>query len=535
MERKKSAGIGAVLGSIIVLMIAILGILLIFVSYTSFYEKYTDICADKLSSIVHIASANTTVETLDEYFETGEETEEISRFREQLINIREAVPDINFLYVYKVDEDYKGYTYLFDINIPDENEAEFEKLGGRYEFIDKDLTDIVPSLKEGKASEGPHITYDYGYGVSITAWYPIFDEDGTARYFVEADMFVESAFMAVAEYMKRVIMIFALCLVVIVVVQLILVRGLVIKPIEELTSYAESYKDGEFTASPFVRKNHDELARLADSFGVLDKQIKDHVEKLMKVTAERERIGTELDLARTIQASSLPNIFPPFPEYSQFELYATMNPAKEVGGDFYDFFMIDDDHLALVIADVSGKGVGAALFMMISKVLIDSQSAYSISPAKILEDVNKRLCKGNEAEMFVTVWLGVLNIKTGVLTAANAGHEYPAVKKANGDFELYKDKHGFVLGGMDMARYKEYEIQLEKGDMLYVYTDGVAEATNAENELYGTERMLKALNASKDKEVEQLLKDVRSDIDAFVKEAPQFDDITMLGLRFQGE
>lgn len=534
MERKKSAGIGAVLGSIIVLMIVILGVLLIFVSYQSFYEKYMNICADKLSSIVRIASGGTTAEILDEYFETGEESEEISGYREQLTNIRESVPDINFLYLYKVDEDYKGYTYLFDINVPEEDVTKFETLGGRYEFIDKDLTDIVPALKESKASEGPHITYDYGYGISITAWYPIFDEDGTARYFVEADMFIESAYIAVDEYMKRVILIFALCLVVIIAVQLMLVRRVVVRPIEELTGYAESYRDGEFTGKPFVRKNYDELARLADAFGVLDKQIKEHVEKLMKITAERERIGAELDLARTIQASSLPSVFPPFPERSEFELYATMHPAKEVGGDFYDFFMIDDSHLGLVIADVSGKGVGAALFMMISKVLINNQLAYSLSPAKILEGVNKRLCKDNEAEMFVTVWLGVLDINTGLLTAANAGHEYPAIRKANGDFELYKDKHGFVLGGMDMARYKEYELQLEKGDMLYVYTDGVAEATNAENELYGTERMLQALNASKDKDIEQLLKAVRTDIDEFVKDAPQFDDITMLGFKYNG-
>ena len=227
----------------------------------------------------------------------------------------------------------------------------------------------------------------------------------------------------------------------------------------------------------------------------------------------------------------LPNIYPAFPERSEFDIYATMTPAKEVGGDFYDFFLIDNDHLGMVMADVSGKGVPAALFMMMSKILVNNYALMGGSPAKVLEQVNNQICKNNEEEMFVTVWFGVLEISTGKVTAANAGHEYPILKKAGGEFELFKDKHGFVIGGMDGMRYKDYEFTLEKGGTLFLYTDGVAEATNAQNELFGTDRMIEALNKDADASPTDLLNNMKQAVDEFVGEAPQFDDLTMLGVK----
>lgn len=246
---------------------------------------------------------------------------------------------------------------------------------------------------------------------------------------------------------------------------------------------------------------------------------------------EKERIGAELHVATQIQASMLPCIFPAFPEREEMDIYAIMEPAKEVGGDFYDFFLVDEDHLALVMADVSGKGVPAALFMVIAKTLLKNRAQMGESPKKVLEQVNNQLCENNEAEMFVTVWLGIYEISTGKLRAANAGHEYPAVKRAGGSFELFRDKHGFVLAGMENARYWEYEMELREGDMLFVYTDGVPEAMDAENRLYGTERMLRALNGAPQAGPEELLRLVREDMGRFAGEAPQFDDITMLCLQ----
>ncbi len=248
---------------------------------------------------------------------------------------------------------------------------------------------------------------------------------------------------------------------------------------------------------------------------------------------EKERIGAELHVATQIQASMLPCVFPAFPEYEEFDIYASMSPAKEVGGDFYDFFLVDQDHLALVMADVSGKGVPAALFMMITKTLLKNAAQSGLSPREAMEKVNNQLLENNEAGMFVTVWLGIYEISSGKLTAANAGHEYPAVKRAGGSFELFKDKHGFVMAGMEDVCYQEYVIELHQGDMLFVYTDGVAEASDEENRLYGTDRMLEALNRKKDVGSQELLQEVRADIDRFVGNAMQFDDITMMAVKIR--
>lgn len=242
---------------------------------------------------------------------------------------------------------------------------------------------------------------------------------------------------------------------------------------------------------------------------------------------------TELNMATAIQESMIPSIFPAFPEREEFELYASMEPAKEVGGDFYDFFIIDDDHLGVVIADVSGKGVPAALFMMISKTIIQNYAMLGISPAEVLKRANDSLCSQNKMEMFVTAWIGILEMSTGRMKCASAGHEYPAIYH-DGKFELLKDKHGLVLGGMEFSRYTDYEILLDKGDKIFVYTDGVPEATNTDKDLFGTNRMIEALNSNTEASPEEILRNVRASVDRFVGIAQQFDDLTMLCLEYRG-
>ena len=231
----------------------------------------------------------------------------------------------------------------------------------------------------------------------------------------------------------------------------------------------------------------------------------------------------------------IPNTFPAYPERKEFDLYARTEPAKELGGDFYDFQMIDKDHLALIIADVAGKGIPAAMFMMASKIIIQGLSkSRTHDPAKILKAVNRQIGANNPADMFVTLWLGILEISTGRLKAANAGHEYPCLRHNDGEYRLLKDPHGLVLGAMDESEYRDYELQLVPGDTFFVYTDGVTEAANAEGELFGTERMTEALNQEPNAPVAKLLDNVRGAIRLFVKEAPSSDDITMLALRYFG-
>ena len=250
--------------------------------------------------------------------------------------------------------------------------------------------------------------------------------------------------------------------------------------------------------------------------------------------AEKQRINTELTMASQIQEEMLPHEFPPYPDRREFDIYASMDPAREVGGDFYDFFLIDDDHLCLVIADVSGKGVPASLFMTVTKVTIKNFAMFGGAASEIIRATNDLLCSNNQSEMFVTVWLGILEISTGRVTAVNAGHEYPALKNG-GSFVLFQDKHGFVVGGMENMEYKEYEFTLKPGDKIFVYTDGVPESTNAKKEMFGNDRMIRVLNEKPEASPKEILDNVSKAVDAFVSGAEQFDDMTMLCLEYKGK
>ncbi len=316
----------------------------------------------------------------------------------------------------------------------------------------------------------------------------------------------------------------------------LLIASRIVKPVEHMTRRINTLRGGDtlFEMEDVYRTN-DEIEILAESFASLSKKTADYIEQITEITAEKERIGTELALATRIQADMLPNTYPAFPDRPEFDIYASMDPAKEVGGDFYDFFLVDSDHLCMVMADVSGKGVPAALFMMASRIILASYAKQGMSPAEIMRSTNETICQNNREEMFVTVWLGILEISTGKIRAANAGHEYPVLMQPGGKCELYKDKHGFVLGGMDGVKYKEYEFMLQPGARLFLYTDGVPEATNADNELFGTDRMLDALNEDMQADPQQVLHQVRRAVDAFVGEAEQFDDLTMLCLEYKGK
>ncbi len=252
---------------------------------------------------------------------------------------------------------------------------------------------------------------------------------------------------------------------------------------------------------------------------------------------EKERIEAELSLATRIQISALPKEDPAFPDRKEFDLFADMKPAREVGGDFYDFFLIDDDHLGLVIADVSGKGVPAALFMMVSMSMIRQtamQAGSGADPGVVLQSVNRQICSRNPEEMFVTVWLGILEISTGKLTCSDAGHEYPLLINADGSLRVVKEVHGFVLGAMEMVRYRSYSLLLEPGDSVFVYTDGVTEADNIEKELFGMDRLTDAVSESGNPAPRELVEQIEAKVRAFAADAPQADDMTMLCLRYLG-
>jgi len=303
-----------------------------------------------------------------------------------------------------------------------------------------------------------------------------------------------------------------------------LVDALVVKNLKRVNASLNKITNGNLEERVWVRSSA-EFTELSGDINQTVDVLKDYIGQA------EQRMKEELKLAAAIQDAALPKNFD-LPT-DNVELYALMTPAKQVGGDFYDFFYCDRDRICLVIADVSGKGVPAALFMMRAKTAIKNFARSGHSPAKVLEKVNNSLCEGNDAEMFVTVWLGILDLKTGKIACANAGHEYPVLMRAGGDYELLKDKHGLVLAAMADVPLKEYEIDLDAGDRLFVYTDGVPEAINEKKEAYGTDRLVMKLNQVKNVPQEQALESVLRDIRNFAGAAEQFDDITMLGITYR--
>ena len=304
---------------------------------------------------------------------------------------------------------------------------------------------------------------------------------------------------------------------------------------EAVEKYNAEHPDAKVQIAARCRMRTEE----EDAFSFLrtvlqDKESGDEMRGIVSMISELDRLDKELKLASDIQENMLPVNFPAFPDRHEFDLYASMTPAKEVGGDFYDFFLIDSDHLGMVIADVSGKGIPAALFMMVSKTLIKNQLMSGCDPATALERVNLQLCERNTSMMFVTVWLAVLEISTGHGVACNAGHENPGVRRAGGNFELLKYKHSIFIGVSRKAKYENREFEMHPGDSVFVYTDGVPEAVNAATEMFGEKRLEDTLNEDADAAPEVLIQRMRAAVDRFADAAPQFDDITMLCMKYYG-
>lgn len=468
----------------------------------------------------------------------GERSEAYARTVTLLETLKQ---DGDITYLSLVVPDWDSVTFYIDTSVLSMGDNPDDQIpyGSDILYTDaaKDAADlenyhIIWDLYEQNEGTGAPLITDNSYGYNYTSVSPILDETGQAIAEIQYILDMGQVRSYLNSFLYTMLLISLAIIAVTLLCYVLFVRRVVTTPIGKLAGFTKAITaSGQFQNQRVEIQTGDEIEDLGNSFNYMLEELERYIENLSKITAEKERIGAELGVATQIQASMLPCIFPAFPERAEFDIFASMTPAKEVGGDFYDFFLVDDDHLALVIADVSGKGVPAALFMVIAKTLLKNCAQTGASPKAVLEKVNNQLCENNEAEMFVTVWLGILEISTGKITCANAGHEYPALKRADGSYELVKDQHGFVLAGMEGSRYREYELELGPGDALFVYTDGVAEATDAQNALFGTERMLAALNSHQHALPEDLLPLLKEDIDAFVGDAPQFDDITMLGLR----
>ena len=303
----------------------------------------------------------------------------------------------------------------------------------------------------------------------------------------------------------------------------------IINPIDKLTAIAHKISKGEEVKIKIEKP--EEFAQLAATFDKMTSSIK-------TITKEREKINSELSIAREIQSSSLPNVFPAFPDKTEFDIYASMDSAKEVGGDFYDFYFIDknEETFMFLIADVSGKGVPAALFMMTAKTLINNMAQIGYPPKELIKTVNQKMCENNKQDLFVTMLAGIVNIKTGNLSIINCGHNKPLIKHKDGYYEYLDIESNVPLGIIDDAAFEIYETTLKKGDIIFTYTDGITEAVNIDEQMYGEENLKNSLNKIKDKaDIKEIVSGVKNDLKTYTKDAPQSDDITMLCFKYTGE
>ena len=373
-------------------------------------------------------------------------------------------------------------------------------------------------------------------GSVVHAFAPVYGVNGNVIAIVGVSIGLEDLQMKALRPAIIISIVSAVLFTLVVIVIYLLIKSSVARPVdaeEEIMQNYEKTKNASDALSALNKiKSNNEIEDLARSFSSMISEIDRYMGEIESVTAEKERIKSELSMAASIQSSQLPSIFPPFPERNDFSIYASMKPAKEVGGDFYDFFMIDDDHIALVIADVSGKGIPAALFMMISRILIKNHMQSGEEPAEALFKVNNQLLENNEADLFVTVWLAKVELSTGKVIVSNAGHEDPVIRRADGKFELVKYRHSPPVSTINNMKFEQHEARLNPGDCIFVYTDGVAEATNSSNELYGTGRLTECLNSRPNARPESILDNVMKSIKEFVKDAEQFDDITMLCFKY---
>lgn len=451
------------------------------------------------------------------------------------IDYTQSAYDLDYFFCVVTEKPYDQQFILFIA--ADEGEQRGNAPGQIYPIgktikVAKGIQEAMTSTVEGNpkaALSADKKFYDYFY--SMTS----FDEH---EVLLVLTINVTRVRNAVKHYLSDFGLLFVVLMIALAAGCLLMINYLVLWPLKEVQMNISLYKetkDSQTVADNLLKlRSHNEIAELSSDLAKMAEELNAFMIRNEQIAVKEEHDKTELALAGRIQASMLPAVFPPYPDRKDFEIYASMTPAREVGGDFYDFFLVDDSHLCLMIADVSGKGIPAALFMMASKILLEHNVKMGKTPAQVLYDVNTALCNKNVEDMFVTAWIGILDLAAGKMICANAGHEYPIMRKPGEPYEIIKDKHGLVLGGMRDVGYRDYELEMDPGASLFLYTDGLTEAIDPDKQMFGTERIEEKLNTDPDRSPEEIVRGMKEAVGEYVKGMEPFDDLTMMSFTYHG-
>lgn len=525
-KKRKKLTAKAILG-----LIFVLAFIVVFVCIGitwRYIDDFDDSHYGTAFTLTHTASEYIDGEKVIGYYENRETDDYYVQVQESLELLR-SEGDLNRMYVFVPLENEIVTIWSTD--------SDGNALGVRQVF-EGEFKKCAMGAFSDDSEQNVYFNEQNGNKLVVTSFSPIRDKGGKPIALVASEFQGENIIIKIAEFNLATLGIVLVSSIIPILIFYRKTKKGVLMPIKRLNTAAKQMVGDLESEKPVLPDIHtgDEIEELSDSFGQMNRELRDYIGQLRLATAEKERIGAELNMAKDIQAAQLPSTFPAFPDRKDFDIYASMTPAKEVGGDFYDFFLVDDDHLAMVIADVSGKGIPASLFMMISMILIKNRLKAGDSPSAALEKVNNQLIETNniKPKQFVTVWIAVLELSTGRGKAANAGHEHPVLKRADGAYELVDYRHSPPVSLIRGLRYREHDFEMHAGDRLFVYTDGVPEAMNSEHELFGTDRLLTVLNSDQNASPRQVLENVTNGINAFVGDAEQFDDITMLGFAYYG-
>ena len=531
-----------------IVFMGVLTAVIAFVGYKLYHDNVMESYVSYADTVLEYAYRAAEEHGFGDMIASREMPEEYDALRSDLDAIKDS-SDIEYLYaIYFEDlDDIHSLHYAINAKTQAELEAgaSHTDMGTPCEegsFEDDTLLILQQAVKSGKRENGTLEGHADAYGYMLNGYRVVFDSEGKPVGLICVEIDISRINVGLNRYLRIVLLIAVVFTAIVVFLYLYNTERYLIGPIVKIAERSNAFvtkmqsnaEPEELVFEEVPVRSKGELKELSDNVKSLADGVSTYMTNLKTMTAEKERIGAELELATRIQYAMLPHSFPAFPDRQEFDIFASMDPAKEVGGDFYDFFLVDDDHLCMLMADVSGKGIPAALFMMASKIILQSCAMLGQSPAEILTKTNQAILSNNQEQMFITVWVGILELSTGKLIAANAGHEYPVLKQPDGRFELFKDKHGFVIGGMDGMKYREYELQLTPGAKLFLYTDGVPEATDKSGTLFGAARMIDALNREPDADTKRILQNVRAAVDEFTEDAEQFDDLTMLCMEYHG-